>query len=396
MSYRPSYVRAMVAAAVALAALAVPAAPAHAEPRDPWVRAWGLNIGGQLGNGTTLDQPTPGSVTGVARGDVRELSAGGFNSNVSFALALLSDETVLSWGGNTSGQLGNGTTTTQSFPAAVAGLSGVTSVSAAGGPFALAVRGGRVLAWGANAYGQLGNGQTTADKDGLTTRPVAVQSLNRVRDVSGGCEHSVALREDGTVWTWGRNHLGQLGNGTRSDRNTPQRVPGLDDVVAVAAGCAHSVALTADGTVKAWGRNDKGQLGNDSAEDSAAPVDVQHLDSVTKVFAGAYQSYAVLDDGTVRAWGWNGQGQLGDGTTVDRTTPVPLPGLSDVQEMAGGWQHTLAVLTDQSVLAWGNNSNGQLGNGTTHSSPTPVTALPPGSGATRVAASVANKSSYAY
>ncbi|MFD4318586.1 RCC1 domain-containing protein [Streptomyces sp. NPDC058548] len=395
MSY-PSYVRAAVAAAVALAALATSPAPAHAEPRDPWVRSWGLNIGAQLGNGSTLDQTTPGSVAGVARGDVRELSAGGFNSNLSFALALLDDGTVLSWGGNTSGQLGDGTTTQRGFPATVAGLSGVSAISAAGGPFALAVRGGRVLAWGTNAYGQLGNGFTTPDTAGLATRPVAVQSLNKVKDVSAGCEHSVALREDGTVWTWGRNQFGQLGNGTDVDRNTPQKVPGLDDVVAVTTGCLHTLALTAGGTVKGWGHNGSGQLGDDSTEHRKVPVDVRHLDGVTKVFAGAYQSYALLDDGTVRAWGNNSNGQLGDGSTVNRTTPVPVPGLSDVQEMAGGWVHTLAVLSDQSVLAWGNNSNGQLGNGTTDSSPTPVTALPAGSGVSRVAASVANKSSYAY
>ncbi|MGW5780732.1 RCC1 domain-containing protein [Streptomyces sp. NPDC003863] len=392
MSYHSS-ARAAVAAAFTLAALA---APAHAAPRDPWVRAWGLNIGGQLGNGTVLDQPTPGSVPGVARADVREVSAGGFNSNLSFALALLNDGTVLSWGGNISGQLGNGTTTQQGFPAAVAGLSGVSTISAAGGPFALAVRGGRVLAWGTNANGQLGNGLTTPDKDGLATRPVAVQSLNRVTDVSGGCGHSVALREDGTVWAWGRNDVGQLGNGDNVDRNTPQKVPGLDDVVAVTAGCLHTLALTAEGTVKAWGHNTNGQLGDDSTAHSNVPVDVRHLSDVKKIFAGAYQSYAVLDDGTVRAWGWNGQGQLGDGSTVSRTTPVPVPGLTDVQDMAGGWQHTLAVLADQSVLAWGNNSNGQLGDGTTDASSTPVTALPAGSGVTRVAASVANKSSYAY
>ncbi|MER6098232.1 chromosome condensation regulator RCC1 [Streptomyces sp. NPDC001728] len=391
MTYR-ACVRAVIGTAVALAALAT---PAHAEPSDPWVRAWGLNVGAQLGNGTILDQTTPGSVPGVARGDVRELSAGGFNSNLSFALALLNDGTVLSWGGNTSGQLGNGTTVQQGFPAKVAGLSGVSSISAAGGPFALAVRGGRVLAWGTNAYGQLGNGATTADKDGPATRPAAVQSLNRVTDVSGGCNHSVALREDGTVWTWGRNANGQLGLGTRTDRNTPQKVPGLDDVVAISAGCTHTLALTADGTVKTWGYNSKGQLGNDSTEDSPVPVDVRHLDGVTKVFAGSYQSYALLDDGSVRAWGWNGEGQLGDGGAVDRTTPVPLPGLTGVQEMADGWQHTLAVLADGSVLAWGNNSNGQLGDGTTTSSPTPVTALPPNSGTSHVAASVANKSSYA-
>ncbi|MFF0477372.1 RCC1 domain-containing protein [Streptomyces sp. NPDC004284] len=394
MSYH-SHVRGAVATALTLALLSL-AAPAHAEPSDPWVRAWGTNTGGQLGNGTTLGQLTPGSVVGVARGDVREVSAGGYNNESAFALALLADGTVRSWGGNTSGQLGDGTTTARSFPATVAGLSGVSSVSAAGGPFALAVRGGRVLAWGTNAYGQLGNGLTTPDKDGPVTRPAAVQSLNRVTDVSGGCEHAVALREDGTVWTWGRNNYGQLGTGTDADRNTPQKVPGLDGVVAVAAGCLHTLALTADGTVRAWGHNAYGQLGDDGVEHSKVPVDVRHLDGVTKIFTGAYQSYALLDDGTVRAWGENGNGQLGDGTAANRTTPVPVTGLTDVQEMASGWQHALAVRTDRSVVAWGDNSNGQLGNGTTESSPTPVTALPPGSGALHVAVSVANKSSYAY
>ncbi|MGW4055682.1 RCC1 domain-containing protein [Streptomyces sp. NPDC004779] len=392
MAYR-SYLRAAGALSLTLACLA---APAHAEPRDPWVRAWGLNIGGQLGNGTTLDRTTPGSVTGLARADVRELSAGGFNSNLSFALALLTDGTVLSWGGNTSGQLGDGGTAQRGFPAAVAGLSGVSTVAAAGGPFALAVRDGRVLAWGTNAYGQLGNGLTTPDGAGSTTRPTGVQSLDGVEDVSGGCEHSVALRKDGTVWTWGRNSVGQLGNGGDTDRNTPQKVPGLDDVVAVAAGCLHTLALTADGTVKAWGHNAKGQLGDARTEHSKVPVDVQHLDGVAKVFAGAYQSYAVMRDGSVRAWGWNGLGQLGDGTTTDRTTPVPLPLPDGVLEIAGGWQHALAVLADGSVVAWGDNGNGQLGNGTTAASLAPVTALPAGSGSARVAASVANKSSYAY
>ncbi|MFH9728506.1 RCC1 domain-containing protein [Streptomyces sp. NPDC017254] len=383
-----------VRAAVLALVLAGPtAAPAHAaEPRDPWVRAWGLNTAGQLGNSSLLDQQTPSSVQGLARSAVRELSGGGGNNVNSFALALLHDGTVQSWGGNSNGQLGNGTTTAQAFPGTVAGLSGVSQV-AAGVHFAFAVRGGRLLSWGDNAFGQLGNGATEST---ATTRPVAVQSLNRVKDVVAGCYHAAALREDGTVWTWGRNTDGQLGIGSTTDQNTPKKVPGLVDAVAVAIGCYHTVALTADGTVKAWGRGAYGQLGNDSTDSSPSPVDVKHLDDVASIHSGSYHSFAVLDDGSVRAWGWNTAGQLGDGTTVDRTTPVPAPGLSGVKALTGGWKHSLAVLDDGSVLAWGENGSGQLGDGTTTNSLTPVTALPPGSGTTRVAASTVWKASYAY
>ncbi|WP_369146896.1 RCC1 domain-containing protein [Streptomyces sp. R44] len=385
-----TYAYARGAACLALLCLAV--SPAHAEPRDPWVRAWGLNTAGQLGNGSTLDQQTPSSVPGLARSDVRELAGGGGNNANSFALALLNDGTVQSWGGNSNGQLGNGTTTSQGFPATVAGLSGVSRV-AAGVHFAFAVRGGRVLAWGDNAFGQLGNGLTDS---AATTRPVAVQSLDKVKEVAAGCYHAAALREDGTVWTWGRNTDGQLGIGSATDQNTPKKVPDLVDAVAIAIGCYHTVALTADGTVKAWGRGGYGQLGNDSTTSSQSPVDVQHLDSVARIYSGGYHNFAVLDDGSVRAWGWNAAGQLGDGTTVDRTTPVPAPGLSGVRALAGGWKHTLAVLDDGSVLAWGDNGSGQLGDGTTTASPTPVLALPQGSGTTRVAASTVWKASYAY
>ncbi|MDV5148785.1 chromosome condensation regulator RCC1 [Streptomyces sp. SBC-4] len=381
------------AAVLALAALVLATAPAHAEPRDPWVRAWGQNNSGQLGNGTTLDQLTPSAVKGLAREDVRELASGGWTTNQVFALALLRDGTLQSWGGNVSGQLGDGTTVNRAFPAAVAGLSGVTGI-AAGLDFSMALRGGRVLSWGSDAFGQLGNG--LPDPSGATTLPVAVQSLNRVKAISAGCQFALALREDGTVWTWGRNHEGQLGIGSLTDRNTPQRVAGLENIVAVKAGCRHALALTSDHTVKAWGRNGSGELGNDSTDPSTVPVDVKHLDHVAEIFAGPYHNLALLDDGSVRSWGENWAGQLGDGTKVKRTTPVPLPRLSGVSSLLGGWNFTLALLDDQSVLAWGENDLGQLGDGSTTSSLTPVVALPPGSGTTRLASATAWKSSYAY
>lgn len=392
MTYRSLLVR----GAAALVTVLVPTAigtPAHAGPSDPWVRAWGQNNSGQLGNGSTLDQFTPSAVKGLARKDVRELTSGGWTTDQVFALALLNDGTVQSWGGNVSGQLGDGTTANRGFPGAVAGLSGVTDI-AAGLDFALALRGGRVLAWGSDAYGQLGDG--LPDPTGPVTRPVAVQSLNRVKEITAGCQFGVALRDDGTVWTWGRNHEGQLGLGSATDMGTPQRVPGLENVVAVSAGCRHALALTADHTVKSWGRNGSGELGSGDTTPSPVPVDVAHLDGVTRIFAAPYHNHALLADGGVRAWGWNKSGQLGDGTAISRTTPVPVTGLSGVASVLGGYGFSLALLDDQSVVAWGENDLGQLGDGTAAASMSPVLALPPGSGTTRLATATAWKSAYAY
>lgn len=386
----------------ALTVLAVPEA-ATAAATDPWVRTWGANTVGQLGNTTLLNQSTPADVVGVARTDVRRLSGGGHDNN-GFAIALLSDGTVKSWGANASGQLGNGTTIGQSVPTTVAGLSGVSAVDA-GNDHVLAVRKGRVYAWGNNAKGQLGNGLT---EDDSKKTPVDVQALNDVKDVGAGCQFSVALRKDGTVWTWGDGTNGRLGTGpgagssTANDsRNTPQQINGLTDIDAISVGCTHVLALTVDGKVISWGEGRNGQLGNDTKVDSPSPVDVKYLDSgVTKISAGPYHDFAILEDGTVKGWGWNGQGQLGDGTVTDRTTPVPIDNLKGTKSIMGGADFTLAAQPDGSVLTLGNNDAFQLGDGTniptTARDHKPVTTLPGGSGITRVATSANGKAAYAY
>ncbi|WP_328906505.1 chromosome condensation regulator RCC1 [Streptomyces sp. NBC_00234] len=382
------------AGAVLTAALAL-AAPAQAAGTDPWVRSWGINTVGQLGNGSLVNQQTPGSMRDLARDEVRQLSAGGYSDATGFVAALLKDGTVRSWGNNTMGQLGNGTTVNQSTPATVAGLSGVSRI-ASGTTHVLALRAGRLLAWGGNAYGELGNGTIVPTKDGTQNLPLPVQSIDEVKDVSVGCAFSVALRQDGSVWTWGTNSYGRLGLGDTNNRPTPQQVTGLSDIVAISAGCQHVLALTAEGTVKAWGRGQDGRLGTDSTDDSPLPADVAHLDGVARIYAGARHNFAVLEDGEVRAWGANASGQLGDGTTTDRTTPVPIDALRDIQDLDPGANHTLAVRTDQSVLAWGDNAAGQLGDGTTKPVLVPVRVLPAGSGITHVDAATNANSSYAY
>ncbi|MGW1122073.1 RCC1 domain-containing protein [Streptomyces tanashiensis] len=381
----------------AVTALAAPCLSAHAAGTDPWVRAWGENAQGQLGNGSVLAQQTPAAVTGITRDDVRELSGGGGGAAAAanpFAVALLKDGTVKSWGNNATGQLGNGTLTAQSFPATVAGLSGVSEVSA-GLNHALAVKGGRVLAWGSNASKQLGTGQDTTNP---YKNPIPVQSLDKVKDVGAGCDFSVALRQDGTVWTWGKGDNGRLGTGNNTTRETPQKVPDLVDVESVAVGCDHVLALTADGIVKAWGKGAEGQLGNDSTTDSNKPVDVAYLDAVARIFATSASGFAVLDDGSLAGWGKNTDRQLGDGTNANRTTPVVLDTLKGVQSIAGGADFTVAALDDGSVIGWGANAAAQLGDGTT-TAPTgtsTVTALPPGSGITHVTTTMTGKSAFAY
>ncbi|MFJ7779373.1 RCC1 domain-containing protein [Streptomyces yangpuensis] len=390
---RRSLLAALTLTAVTAAPCLSSAPSAHATGPDPWVRAWGDNAKGQLGNGSTLTQQTPSAVIGIARDDVRELSAGGGGTDANpFAVALLRDGTVKSWGANTTGQLGNGTTTDQPFPTTVATLSGVSAISA-GANHVLAVKAGRVLAWGSNAKKQLGTGLDPANP---SKTPVSVQSLDKVMDVGAGCDFSVALRQDGTVWTWGSGANGRLGTGATADRDTPQKVADLTDVESISVGCDHVLALTADGALKAWGKNAEGQLGNDSTDDSDKPVDVTYLDAVAKVFATSASGFAVLDDGSVAGWGKNTDGQLGDGTKANRTTPVPLDHLNGVQDVAGGADFTIAALDNGSVISWGVNATGQLGDGSTNTPPSTTTALPPGSGITHVAATVTGKSGFAY
>ena len=245
----------------------------------------------------------------------------------------------------------------------------VTPQIAGGGNHTIALKSnGTVCAWGYNGSGQLGDGTIISSKHA----PVQVSGLSDVTALAGGWEHTIALKSDGTVWTWGRNSDGQLGDGTNTQRNIPVQVSGLNGVTAVACGYGHSITLKSDGTVWTWGGNDYGQLGDGATTDSTTPVQVNGLSDVTAIAGGGYHTIALKSDGTVLAWGSNDYGQLGDGTTTNRTTPVEVSGLSDVIAFAGGWEHTIALKSDGTVWAWGRNNTGQLGVRTTTQKSTPV------------------------
>ena len=213
--------------------------------------------------------------------------------------------------------------------------------------------------------------KAVAYRTGLTTSSVTTGEYKRV-GISAGIYHTILAQADGTVWTWGGNYEGQIGNGTTTPRPTPAQVPGLSGVVAVAAGYYHSVALTSDGTLWAWGRNFYGQLGDGTTAQRLAPVQVVGISGVTAVEGGGDSTYALKSDGTVWAWGRNNEGQLGDGTKTDQYSPVQVQGLSGVLAIAAGEIHAVALTSGGTVWAWGYNLYGSLGDGTTTSQLTPV------------------------
>ena len=179
--------------------------------------------------------------------------------------------------------------------------------------------------------------------------------------IAGGDTHTVALKSNGTVWAWGRNESGQLGDGTTTDRNSPVQINTLSDVIAIAGGGSRTVALKSDGTVWTWGNNYSGQLGDGTTTNRNSPVAVSGLSNVIAIAAGHAHTVALKSDGHVWAWGVNNFGQLGNGTTTDRNSPVQVNTLSNVIAIAAGTVHTVALKSNGTVWAWGENDYGQLG-----------------------------------
>lgn len=339
---------------------------------DGTVTSSGDNTHGQLGDGTTVSRTSPGPVLGLS--DVTLVSA----STSNYSLAVTADGKLWSWGSDLWGQLGNGPGPDQDQPSPtqISGLSGVTTATAAY-LHGLAVTSdgvkpdGTVWAWGINNSGQLGDGTNLQRK-----APVPISGLSGVTAVAGGSGHSLALK-DGTVFAWGKNSEGQLGDGTLDNRNTPAPIDGLGDIVAIAAAGTYSLALQGDGTVYAWGNTALQRVGCTLPDDPTVPTPVAGLANITALAAGEKNILALQEDGTVLGWGRNGHGELGDGSNVQRCAPVPASGLVGVTAIAVGTAHSLAQTSNGQVLAFGFNNHGQLGDGaditTNRKTPVPTT-----------------------
>jgi alpha-tubulin suppressor-like RCC1 family protein len=378
---------------------------------DGTVWAWGSNISGQLGDGTTTNRTSPVQVSQITGGITSAITGAVDIAAGTHTLILKSDGTIWSCGSNSSGQLGDGTTTGKLRATLMTGIPEVAEIAAGGGSsFAIGTN-GIVYAWGSNGFGQLGDGTTT---DRLS--PVEIPNLSGTSALVCG-PFSLALKQDGTVWSWGRGNNTELGDGTRNPRLFPAKVEDLEPVTEIAAGDFHVLASATDGRIFTWGLSTQGQLGIGIGSGNVSrnlPVPVSTPQQVTKISVtgfhvaaltengsvltwgngasnlgtgttmswagmslvpnlggvisvanGVFHSLAVKgSDGTVQAWCRNSNGQLGDGTATEAFLPVQVALLSGVEEVAAGSSHSLALKSDGTVWAWGNNSFGQLGNGT--------------------------------
>ena len=333
-------------------------------------RSWGVNSVGQLGTAVaiTVVQPVPTqlrissstAMTGVAR-----VYAGRQHG---LLITTAATGILRAWGRNDSGQLGDNTVINRTGCVAVLTTTGLTNVVSASAGYAhsMALKSdGTVWAWGANNAGQVGDGTTTNRLTPVRITPAAPVFPLTFQAVAAGNDHSLALRNDGTLWAWGANASGQLGTGNTTPSLVPVQVQNLPlglSVTAIAAGDGFSVVLLSDGTVRTWGRNDQGQLGNDDTVASYVPETPVGLgNTVTALAAGDNHVLARKSDGTVWGWGSNFSGELGGLVPAAQFTPQPVPGLANVAIIAAGTARSAAGMADGSILIWGSPANACLG-----------------------------------
>ena len=352
------------------------------------VWSWGSNRFGEIGNGRSGFGPDePVQRIGVA--GARDVAAG-----PNHTLALMQDGSLRGWGLNNHGQVGNGVQSVELLPVAVAAPGSFVSISTGGGDSretsgaSFGVRSdGAVLAWGDNGGGQLGDGTPL-----LQPAPISVRNLDQVTQVAAGGTsfgvygggHSLALRVDGSVWAWGRNATGQLGDGTQIGRSTPAPVPGIPPMTAIAAGDHFSLALSLDGHVWKWGQwgggappsvvsqlqeivrisayggswaalQSDGTVWCDGLPGCFSTTRVPGLTDIVEIAVGDGFLLALRKDGTVWSMGSNSHGQLGDGTNNERSSPARIPSLERVTAIGAGKRSSMAVRSDGLVWAWGLN-----------------------------------------
>ena len=334
---------------------------------------WGNNNYYALATATSADRCVP--VQTISGGNNwKQVSAGWY-----YAMAIKTDGTLWGWGRNGSGNIGTGNTIGPTSP--VQTISGgnnwkQVSSSACGSHTSAIKTDGTLWVWGNNSSGQLGDNTISPKSSPVQT----ISGGNNWKQVSNGFVHTMAIKTDGTLWGWGYNINGLLGDNTILSKSSPvQTVSGGTNWKQVSANGSsvngtHTSAIKTDGTLWSWGAGSGGKLGDGTSVNRSSPVQIISGGTNWKqVSAGIVYSMAIKTDGTLWAWGYNSFGQLGDNTTSNRSSPVQvISGGTNWKQVSGGFGHTMATKTDGTLWAWGWNGYGQLGDGTNIDKSSPI------------------------
>ncbi|MDI1234545.1 MAG: choice-of-anchor D domain-containing protein [bacterium] len=325
------------------------------EIRGDTLYAWGGNENGQLGDGTDTNRSAPTRVFGS--GKWATVSAGGFHT-----LAITNRGSLYAWGYNFSGQVGNGGVNNQSKPQRIGTDSNWVSVSA-GGFFSIALKAnGTLWSWGSNSFGQLGDGKITNTR----TKPYQVGTDKDWVYIVAGTSYAMAIKSDGSLWAWGDNRSGQLGENASLSRTKPYKIGNYSDWISVQAGEYHSSGLRSDGSLWSWGANSHGELGDGTKTMSKIPVKIGG-EKWAKIFGGdsAHRTFGIKSNGTLWAWGSNIYGDLGIGkSTFGELIPVRVGTDSNWVRITTSGLFTFGQKSNGTLVAWGNNDVGQLANST--------------------------------